>query len=82
MIEVECKISALHPQTIVMHGWSFEENAFWDYSRYGCWVKGPCGEQHEFLPDTVGGEEKRILCGKQVSVKRSRRHLLHITIDE
>ena len=80
MISVECGISVTAPRTITEEGWSFMENGFWDYERYGCWVKGPCGEQHEFLPNEVGTIETRKMCEKTVLVERIEKNLLKITV--
>jgi hypothetical protein len=80
MIVVECRLSVSSPKTVTHEGWDFTENAFWDYERYGCWVKGPCGEQYEFLPKCVGECETRTMCGYTVIAERVEKGLLKITV--
>jgi hypothetical protein len=80
VIVVECRLSVPSPKTITKEGWDFTENAFWDYERYGCWVKGPCGEQYEFLPNSIGESEKHIICNRTVTAERIEKGLLRITV--
>jgi len=80
MISIECGVSVTSPRTITEEGWSFMENGFWDYERYGCWVKGPCGEQHEFFPNEIGDVESRYMCGQTVTAERIEKNLLKITV--
>ena len=82
MIIVECRISVSDPKTIEIDGWIFTENAFWDYEHYGCRVKGACGETYEFLPNTIGSKESRVLCDRLVIAERVDSNRLQITIDE
>jgi len=79
MIEVECAVSGVNPGMVEKEGWQFRESAFWDYSHYGCLVKGPCGKQYSFMP-AQGEIERRVMCGREVTTERIGKNRIRIQV--
>lgn len=81
MIEIECAVSGVKPGMVEKEGWQFRESAFWDYSNYGCCVKGPCGEVYTFMPSIQEGIERKMLCGREVVAERIGKNRIRIQVE-